>query len=90
MLVVSCSAGVEIAVGAPYERRPLSARFQTPRVTFLAAALRGRSLGVSDQARLPLYREHRTLLRDGQWQRVVEELTDLAQQWVLHRQDDHT
>ena len=36
------------------------------------------SLGYSDQARLPLYREHRTLLRNGQWQRVVDELTDLA------------
>jgi hypothetical protein len=36
------------------------------------------SLGFNDQARLPLYREHRTLLRNGQWRRVVEELTDLA------------
>ena len=29
--------------------------------------------------RLPLYREHRTLLRNGQWRRVVEELTGLAE-----------
>ena len=36
------------------------------------------SLGYGTQARLPLYREHRTLLRNGQWRRVVEELTDLA------------
>ena len=28
--------------------------------------------------RVPLYREHRTLLRNGQWRRVVEELTGLA------------
>lgn len=38
------------------------------------------SLGYGEQARLPLYREHRTLLRNGQWRRVVEELTDLAGQ----------
>jgi hypothetical protein len=36
------------------------------------------SLGYSEQARRPFYREHRTLLRNGQWRRVVEELTDLA------------
>jgi hypothetical protein len=35
------------------------------------------SLGLSDAERMPLYREHRTLLRNGQWQRVVDELTDL-------------
>ena len=35
-------------------------------------------LGYGEKARLPLYREHRTLLRNGQWRRVVEELTDLA------------
>jgi hypothetical protein len=29
--------------------------------------------------RLPLYREHRTLLRNGQWRRVVEELSGLAE-----------
>ena len=38
------------------------------------------ALGDSDQQRLPLYRQHRTLLRNGQWRRVVEELTDLADQ----------
>jgi hypothetical protein len=36
------------------------------------------ALGYGDQQRLPLYREHRTLLRNGQWRRVVEELTELA------------
>ena len=40
-------------------------------------------LGVDEQGldevdRMPLYREHRTLLRNGQWRRVVEELSDLA------------
>jgi hypothetical protein len=34
--------------------------------------------GLSDKERMPLYREHRTLLRNGQWRRVVEELTGLA------------
>lgn len=37
------------------------------------------SLGMSDQERMPLYREHRTLLRNGQWRRVVEELSGLAE-----------
>lgn len=36
------------------------------------------ALGLGDQERRPLYREHRTLLRNGQWRRVVEELTELA------------
>ncbi|MEO5937046.1 MAG: hypothetical protein ABIP81_07515 [Terriglobales bacterium] len=36
------------------------------------------ALGYTDQERMPLYREHRTLLRNGQWRRVVDELTDLA------------
>lgn len=36
------------------------------------------ALGWNDKQRLPLYREHRTLLRNGQWRRVVEELTELA------------
>jgi hypothetical protein len=35
--------------------------------------------GLSDKERMPLYREHRTLLRNGQWRRVVEELADLAE-----------
>ena len=37
-----------------------------------------KALGLADAARLPLYREHRTLLRNGQWRRVVIELTELA------------
>ena len=37
------------------------------------------ALGQNDQERMPLYREHRTLLRNGQWRRVVEELTGLAE-----------
>lgn len=36
------------------------------------------ALGLSDKERMPLYREHRSLLRNGQWRRVVEELTELA------------
>jgi hypothetical protein len=35
------------------------------------------SLGLNREQRNPLYREHRTLLRNGQWRRVVEELSDL-------------
>jgi hypothetical protein len=35
-------------------------------------------LGLNAAERLPLYREHRTLLRNGQWRRVVEELSELA------------
>lgn len=35
------------------------------------------ALGLSKEERNPLYREHRTLLRNGQWRRVVEELTSL-------------
>jgi hypothetical protein len=38
------------------------------------------ALGMNDQERRPLYREHRTLLRNGQWRRVVEELTGLAEE----------
>ena len=37
------------------------------------------ALGFSDRERMPLYREHRTLLRNGQWRRVVEELLGLAE-----------
>lgn len=38
------------------------------------------ALGYNDQQRMPLYREHRTLLRNGQWRQVVAELTELAQE----------
>ena len=37
------------------------------------------ALGYGDQERLVFYREYRTLLRNGQWRQVVDELTDLAQ-----------
>lgn len=37
------------------------------------------AMGQSEEHRMPLYREHRTLLRNGQWRRVVEELTELAE-----------
>lgn len=37
-----------------------------------------KALGLNDAARLPLYREHRTLLRNGQWRRVVSELKGLS------------
>ena len=36
------------------------------------------ALGLSDAERLPQYREHRTRLRNGQWQRVVDELTECS------------
>lgn len=36
------------------------------------------SLGLSEQERQPLYRELRTALRNGHWRRVVEQLTELA------------
>ena len=36
------------------------------------------ALGLCEVERMPLYREHRTLLRNGQWRRVVEELSELA------------
>jgi hypothetical protein len=36
------------------------------------------SLGLTDQERLPLYREQRTELRNGHWRQVVEQLTALA------------
>jgi len=36
------------------------------------------ALGCGEKERMPLYRDHRTLLRNGQWRRVVEELTQLA------------
>jgi len=43
------------------------------------------SLGLSDKERMPLYRHYRTLLRNGQWRRVVEELSELSQ---LHPDND--
>ncbi len=36
-----------------------------------------KSLSLSQEERAPLYREHRTLLRNGQWRKVVEELNEL-------------
>lgn len=36
------------------------------------------AMGLNDKERMPLYRQHRSLLRNGQWRRVVEELTELA------------
>jgi hypothetical protein len=36
------------------------------------------ALGYEEKERLPMYRELRTLLRNGQWQLVVDALTDLA------------
>jgi len=35
------------------------------------------SLGLRSEERMPMYREHRSLLRNGQWRRVVEELSSL-------------
>jgi hypothetical protein len=37
------------------------------------------ALGFGDKERLVFYREYRTLLRNGQWRQVVDELTDQAQ-----------
>jgi hypothetical protein len=37
------------------------------------------AIGLTEEARRPLYRDHRTLLRNGQWRGVVEELTGLAE-----------
>jgi hypothetical protein len=37
------------------------------------------ALGLPDSLRMPLYREHRTLLRNGQWRQVVDELMALAE-----------
>ena len=36
------------------------------------------ALGLTEKERMPLYRQHRTLLRNGQWRRVVEELQELG------------
>jgi len=36
------------------------------------------AMGMSDAQRMPIYREHRKLLRNGQWRRVVQELSELA------------
>ena len=36
------------------------------------------AMGLNDKERMPLYREHRTRLRNGEWRRVVTELTELA------------
>lgn len=37
------------------------------------------ALGLDVKERMPLYRQHRTLLRNGQWRRVVEELSELSE-----------
>jgi hypothetical protein len=37
------------------------------------------ALGLTEEERMPQYRDHRTMLRNGQWRRVVEELTELAE-----------
>ena len=37
------------------------------------------AMGLNERERMPLYRGHRTLLRNGQWRRVVAELTELAE-----------
>lgn len=37
------------------------------------------ALGQSREQRMAFYREHRTLLRNGKWRRVVQELTELAE-----------
>jgi len=36
------------------------------------------ALGFGDKERIPLYRGYRTLLRNGHWRQVVDELTELA------------
>lgn len=42
------------------------------------------ALGYGEQERRPLYREYRTLLRNGHWRQVVDELKELAE----HTSDD--
>jgi len=37
-------------------------------------------LGLNDKERMPSFREYRTLLRNGKWRRVVEELRELAEE----------
>jgi len=37
------------------------------------------AFGMKDRERRPAYREYRTLLRNGQWLRVVDELTELTE-----------
>jgi hypothetical protein len=37
------------------------------------------AIGLTEEERRPLYRDHRTLLRNGQWRQVVQELTVLAE-----------
>ncbi len=47
------------------------------------------AMGDNERERMPLYREHRTLLRNGQWRRIVEELTELAEM-DSKNEDAHT
>jgi hypothetical protein len=37
------------------------------------------ALGLSDRQRMPLYREHRSLLRNGQWREAVRDLSELSE-----------
>lgn len=37
------------------------------------------AFGMKDRERMPAYREYRTQLRNGQWQRVVDDLTELLE-----------
>ena len=41
------------------------------------------SLGLNEAERMPLYRAMRTMLRNGQWKQVIDDLSDLAEdnQW---------
>lgn len=43
------------------------------------------ALGLRDAQRMPLYRQHRTLLRNGHWRQVVAELTELADDHPNHQ-----
>ena len=47
------------------------------------------ALGMKDRERMPAYREYRTLLRNGQWQRVVDELTEFAESSPGNERDAH-
>ena len=40
--------------------------------------------GLNERERMPLYRQHRTLLRNGQWRRVVQELQELLDESHCH------
>ncbi len=43
------------------------------------------ALGLNEKERMPLYRELRTKLRNGQWRSVVEQLEELLEAYRMQR-----